>query len=85
MNPPAISCVVTPFTPKDFVMIAQPRGRPKQPWEMTKEDVRRLGGCTSADLKAHELLVQDALQIGKPVPEKVLLDFPSLMPSHRFA
>lgn len=60
-------------------MNAHPQNRPKQAWEMTRAEVRGLSpNCTLADLKAHSLLVADAVQTGKPVPKSVLQDYPEL-------
>lgn len=60
-------------------MNAHPQNRPKQAWEMTRAEVRGLfPKCTLADLKAHSLLVKDAVQTGKPVPISVLQDYPEL-------
>ena len=65
-------------------MNAHPKSRPKQAWEMTPAEVRSLNPaapreCVLADLNAHRLIVEDALEVGSPVPMVVIESYPELM------
>jgi len=56
-------------------------GKPKEPWEMTREEYRKeyiRSDYPYKDIPTHRKSVREALSEGKPVPPEVLADYPDL-------
>lgn len=72
------------FTPQTDDAFAQPEAAParRQPWQMTQREFMELnaqeGVINDRDKQRHRNIVQQAVNDGQPVPDRVLTDYPDM-------